>query len=178
MFARYGSTIAGDTIDVRIDNATTGKLIGKLISKSTGSVTTWITDSSSLVQAGVTGNHNIFVNFRVPVGTNNLNVNWIKFGQGTPVAINTGTANHALPANYSYTRTNKNTFMIVSPAATANASVKLFNASGREVGAVSAKALTQSSIQVNLNAGFMASGAYILSVKNANGSLYSVPFVY
>ena len=33
-------------------------------------------------------------------------------------------------------------------------------------------------MQINMNAGSMASGAYILSVKNAGGNQYRIPFVY
>jgi hypothetical protein len=178
MYARYASTVVGDTIIARIDSAN-GTIVGRLVSQNTTSLSTWITDSADYSTTGVSGHHNLFVSFKVPLGASNLNVNWLKFSNGTAfVGIDAPAASKVASASYSYTRTNKNTFTIVSPAATANARVNLFNVRGQEMGAVSARILSNNTMQVNLNAGSMASGAYILSVKNANGSQYKVPFVY
>jgi arabinoxylan arabinofuranohydrolase len=177
MYARIGCTVTTDTIIACIDSLN-GPEVGRVISKNTQSLTTWQTDSSSSTAVSVTGHHNLFVKFKMPSGSANLNVNWIKFQQGAVTAIAAAPSANIISTSYSYARTNKNTFTIVSPCAVANASVRMFNVRGQEVGAVSTKALSNNRMQVNLNAGTMTSGAYILSVKNAGGNQYKIPFVY
>jgi hypothetical protein len=177
MYARIGCTVTSDTIIACIDSLN-GLEVGKAISKNTQGLTTWALDTGISTAVAVTGHHNLFVKFKVPQGATNLNVNWIKFEQGIPTSINTKTAETVVPASYSYARINKNTFTIVLPAATADARVNLFNVRGQEIGAVSVWVLSNTTMQVNLNAGSMASGAYILLVKNIHGSRYKVPFVY
>ena len=168
--ARVAST-AARTIEVR-QGTNTGTLLGTINVASTGSLTTYTTTANALLTTiPATGKASLTLVF--PAGTaNTMNVNWIQFQ--TTSAINTPAAGAAASAALAYQRLNKNTFMVNNAA---GADVRLFNMRGQEIADVITCSGVDRNLNVNLKAGALSSGSYVLNVTSASGSV-RVPFIY
>jgi hypothetical protein len=169
--ARVAST-AARTIEVR-QGTNTGTLLGTINVASTGSLTTYTTTANALLTTiPATGKASLTLVF--PAGTaNTMNVNWIQF-QTTSAVSPEGTAAPLKSVGYSCQRINKNTFMVNNAA---GAEVRLFNMKGQEIANAFTSSAVADNLTVNLKAGALSSGSYVLTVKNSKGTV-RVPFVY
>jgi len=174
---RIASTVATDTAEVRLGSST-GTLLRKLTVPSTGSLTTWRTISDT-VTLRATGIQNLALVFRVPSGTNNLNVNWVSFGQELiPSEIDAGQGTHLLTKGFSCKRINRNMFTIAFPDHAGHPEIRLFNLKGQEMTAgIACRTAARNSVLVRLDPASLCPSAYFLSVNGRTGSV-NVPFVY
>ena len=75
------STETGGTIELRLDDKTTGSLIGTAVIESTGSVNTWLNRNVKLT--GATGVHNLFLVFKKSDASSFVKVNDFSFIKNT-----------------------------------------------------------------------------------------------
>jgi hypothetical protein len=176
---RVASTVATNTIEVRLGSST-GTLLRTLTVPSTGSLTTWNTISDT-VPVRATGIQNVALVFRVPSGSNNLNVNWASFGQELiPSSIDAGLAALSLNSGFPCRRTGRNAFTVDFPENASPPEVRLFSLKGQEIrgsrGALASRFAGAGREVVSLGAA-LAPGTYFLSIKGG-GRAVNVPFVY
>ncbi len=169
------STVSNDTIITWLDSVN-GELLGKMVIPGTGSLTDWNTVSLNVSPSPLpAGHHNLAVSFKVPTGSNNLEVNWIKFGETriiTPVIPNDA---GAVPAVFSCKRLGRSSFMITGDAVS---EIILVDLAGRKAAELAeSRSADHRSVEVGFDAARLSSGVYVLSVKNRNG-LFHHRFVF
>jgi len=174
--ARVSSTVATDTIQVRL-GSNTGTLLGKIPVTNTGSLNTWVTTPlATLTTTPKTGNQNLVCVF-TSTTTGTCQVDWVKFGQTTVSGV-ISTPTNLLSNGFTYNRINKNEFQIKGISNASAANVQLFTLQGHDVtNAIATSGNVSNSLTVLLNARQLCSGAYIMVLKNGRES-FKVPFVY
>ena len=174
--ARVASSNANGTIQVRLGSAT-GTLLGTIPIPNTGSLTNWqTTPVLTLTTKPPIGVQNLVLVFGASA-TGTYNVNWVKFGQVPGTLIKTG-ADYSGQSGFEFQRTDKNTFTIYCANEAANTEIRLFNVNGREMAnALRTVVNGRNNLSVYLNENRIASGVYIVSIKNGTRAL-QVPFTY
>ncbi|MBN1127651.1 MAG: family 43 glycosylhydrolase [Chitinispirillaceae bacterium] len=169
---RVATSVATNSIAVRLGSRT-GQLLAELDVPSTGGATTWMTMSDTITER-VTGLQNVALVFSIPSGSNNLNVNWIRFGQ---TEARVGAAGEVLKPSrpaYRYKRINRSTSHLFFEGLAAP-TLALFNLRGREVPGISTLQ-TGNRLEVRFDR-TLSSGAYILKVDGIAGA-EEIPVMY
>jgi arabinoxylan arabinofuranohydrolase len=174
VFLRVASTVATDSIQVRLGSST-GTLLRALAVPSTGSLTTWRTIADT-VPVRATGIQNVALVFLVPSGSNNLNVNWVSFGQEImPSGTGPGIRRQPSGCALSWRRIDRNTFAVDFKENSPPPEIRLCNLRGQELPAAAAPA--GRGVVVRLGPAALAPGAYLLSISGG-GEAANIPFVY
>jgi hypothetical protein len=169
------STVARDTIIAYLDSVK-GQLLAKMAIPITGSLTTWQTITvNDTVTPLPAGHHNFAIAFKVPTGSNNLEINWVKFGEkpvSTAVIPNNA---GGVPSLFSCKRLGRSVFEINCTEAS---EIRLVNLAGSEAADLTLGRTPDSkNVLVSFDAKKLSSGVYILSVKNRDG-LFHHQFVF
>ncbi|MBN1128085.1 MAG: family 43 glycosylhydrolase [Chitinispirillaceae bacterium] len=176
LIVRVASTSTGGTITARVDG-TSGPIIGTSSSiSSTGSLTTYATQTLTLSGATATAplnRRNLYLSFTSPTA-NTYNVNWLQFGYVTETAPDMA---QAKASGLACRRAGRNMFVIDVPEGAAVSKVRIFNLAGREIANAFNSTFSPKRLAVNLNAGALASGSYMLEVKSSAGEK-RVPFTF
>jgi hypothetical protein len=164
---QVATTVGTDTIYAYLDSVN-GQLLAKTYIPNTSDTNMWNTITvADSVKPLPTGHHNLAIKFKVPTGTNNLQINWVHFGETkiiTPVLPNNA---GQVPSLFSCERLGKSTFEITCAAAS---DIKLVNLAGRQAAPLTqTRSADQKSVRVSFDATKVSSGVYVLSVKNADG---------
>ncbi|MDO9153727.1 MAG: carbohydrate-binding protein [Paludibacter sp.] len=74
---RVASATSGGTIQIMVDNPTTGKVVGTVTVTGTGGWQVWTTISANV--SGLTGKQKLFLKFTGAASIYLFNINWFKF---------------------------------------------------------------------------------------------------
>ncbi|MBN2038361.1 MAG: family 43 glycosylhydrolase [Chitinispirillaceae bacterium] len=170
MKVRVAGTGTG-TITVRVGSATTTPL-GTITITSTGSKTTWATQTGNLNNR-TTGKQNLFLTFTASA-SNSYDVNWVTF-VSEPEVKTTRDAKSA--SGLVWNRADRNTFVITNPEHVAVAQVRLFTLAGKEIFGMFSKSAHADRMTIAIRPGKLASGNYLLSVTTTGREL-RIPFMY
>jgi len=174
--ANISSTAANGSIEVRIGSSS-GALIATIPVPSTGNLNTYqTTEYVTLTAVPEAGVKDLALVFKAPTA-NAFQVNWIKFGEAPATSIKFNDV-FIDKSGFSCKRINKNQFKVFSLNNAANAKVKLYTISGREIyNAVMLNQFTVNGITLSLDATKLCSGVYLLGIKNSGGT-YGIRFKY
>ncbi|CAK4841629.1 unnamed protein product, partial [Aphanomyces euteiches] len=75
IITRVSSASAAGTAEVRLDNPTTGTLVGTIDIASTGNKQTWVTRTATINAAQAKGKHDVYLVFP----SSGINMSWFKF---------------------------------------------------------------------------------------------------
>lgn len=171
IMVRVAGTSSDGTIEVRTGSEN-GTLLGTVTLKSTGSKTTWETQTGTFTK-DTTGKLNLFFTFTTPTD-NSFNINWVKFVCSPTVKTSLSRIDKS---GLFWKRMNKNTFSITVPEYAKISGIKLFNLAGKEIIGAFSGINVKKGMTVRINPGMLAAGNYLLSITSQRSELH-IPFIY